>query len=67
MRAWGALLMLATLVTTYFTDEFRMTLVYGVPFIVALSVVYALWFRGRATASAAPAAFAAAEATGNGN
>jgi len=51
----GALLMLATLVTTYFTDEFRMTLVYGVPFVIALSVVYAVWYRQRGNAAAVPA------------
>jgi L-asparagine transporter-like permease len=49
----GALLMLATLVTTYFTDEFRLTLVYGVPFVVALSVIYAVWYRRRADVAAA--------------
>ncbi|VVE61864.1 amino acid permease [Pandoraea anapnoica] len=51
----GALLMLATLVTTYFTDEFRMTLVYGVPFVIALSVVYAVWYRQRGNAAAVSA------------
>ncbi len=49
----GALLMLATLVTTYFTDEFRLTLVYGVPFVVALSVIYAVWYRRRADVAVA--------------
>ncbi|VVE62660.1 amino acid permease [Pandoraea pnomenusa] len=51
----GALLMLATLVTTYFTGAFRMTLVYGVPFVVALSVVYAVWYRQRAAVATAGA------------
>jgi L-asparagine transporter-like permease len=43
----GALLMVATLVTTYLTDEFRMTLVYGLPFVIALSLIYAAWYRRR--------------------
>jgi L-asparagine transporter-like permease len=41
----GALLMLAILVTTAFTDAFRMTLVFGLPFLVVLTVVYGLFFR----------------------
>ena len=43
----GAALMLATLVTTYFTREFRMTLLCGVPFLVALTLAYWVWYRGR--------------------
>lgn len=44
----GALLMGGILVTTAFTSEFRMTLAYGLAFLVALVVVYALWYRRRA-------------------
>ena len=36
----GAVLMAAILVTTFFTAEFRMTLVYGIPLLVLLSVLY---------------------------
>jgi L-asparagine transporter-like permease len=36
----GAALMIALLTTTWFTTEFRMTLVYGVPFIVLLALVF---------------------------
>ena len=36
----GAALMLAAIVTTAFTTEFRMTLVYGVPFLLLLSCAY---------------------------
>jgi AAT family amino acid transporter len=36
----GAGLMAAVLLTTAFTREFRMTLVYGVPFLLTLAVVY---------------------------
>ncbi|VWC59299.1 amino acid permease [Burkholderia lata] len=43
----GAVLMFAALVTTYFTREFRMTLFCGVPFMIVLSVVYAVWYRGK--------------------
>jgi len=32
-------------VTTAFTDAFRMTLVFGLPFLICLSVVYFLKFR----------------------
>jgi len=43
----GAGLMLAALVSTYFTDVFRLTLLTGVPFILVLSVGYAIWYRPR--------------------
>jgi L-asparagine transporter-like permease len=36
----GAGLMAAILLTTAFTREFRMTLVYGVPFLAVLSAIY---------------------------
>ncbi|KAF1039934.1 MAG: GABA permease [Burkholderia lata] len=49
----GAALMFAALVTTYFTREFRMTLFCGVPFMIALSVVYAVWYRGKGAEPAA--------------
>ncbi len=41
----GAALMLAVMVTTYFIAEFHMTLIFGIPFLIALSVVYAVWYR----------------------
>jgi L-asparagine transporter-like permease len=41
----GAGLIAAILVTSLFTREFRMTLVYGVPFLVALTIAYSVWFR----------------------
>jgi AAT family amino acid transporter len=50
----GAMLMSAALITTLFTREFRPTLVYGLPFLIALTAVYVLR-RGRAVAVAQPA------------
>ncbi len=48
----GLVLMGAVMITTYFTDAFRMTLVFGVPFLLILSAVYYGFFRkGRARAS----------------
>ncbi len=55
-RMWGApattvaglALMGGALLTTAFTREFRMTLVYGVPFLIGLVVVYEVRFRGKA-------------------
>ena len=41
----GAALMAAVLLTTAFTDAFRLTLVFGLPFLAALSVCYRLWHR----------------------
>jgi L-asparagine transporter-like permease len=41
----GAGLMAAILATTAFTPEFRMTLVYGVPFLAVLSGIYLVWYR----------------------
>ncbi|APW37442.1 amino acid permease [Rhodoferax koreense] len=41
----GATLMLAALVTTYFTPMFKMTLVVGIPFLIALLAVYLVWYR----------------------
>lgn len=45
----GAALMLAVLVTTAFTVQFKATLVWGIPFLVLLSIAY--WFRNRAPRS----------------
>ncbi|MFY3702240.1 amino acid permease [Achromobacter dolens] len=41
----GAGAMLAILVTTYFTGVFKMTLVFGVPFLLVLAALYLLLFR----------------------
>jgi amino acid transporter, AAT family len=42
----GAAALLAILITSLFTREFRMTLVYGVPFLIALTIAYHVWLRG---------------------
>ncbi|WP_322049168.1 amino acid permease [Paraburkholderia sp. J67] len=52
----GALLMLGILVGTAFTPEFRMTLAYGIAFLVALTIVYVLWYRRRQPGAAKGAA-----------
>jgi AAT family amino acid transporter len=39
----GAALMLAALVTTLFTDAFKPTLIYGLPFLAVLTIAYTLW------------------------
>ncbi|MFJ1260581.1 hypothetical protein [Cupriavidus sp. CuC1] len=44
----GAGMLLAIMLTTLFTEAFRMTLLTGIPFLAALSVAYLLWFRQRA-------------------
>jgi L-asparagine transporter-like permease len=41
----GAGLMAAVLLTTAFTSAFRMTLVFGLPFIAILSLIYLLRYR----------------------
>jgi L-asparagine transporter-like permease len=41
----GALLMAAILVTTFFTEEFRMTLICGLPFLAALTGIFFLRYR----------------------
>jgi len=41
----GAGLMLAIMATTLFTDEFKATLLTGIPFVAVLSVVYFVWYR----------------------
>jgi hypothetical protein len=33
------------MITTYFTEAFKMTLVFGVPFLLVLSIVYGVFFR----------------------
>lgn len=43
----GAALMAAVLVTTAFTAAFRMTLLFGLPFLAFLTAVYWFWHRGR--------------------
>ncbi|WP_404611908.1 amino acid permease [Caballeronia udeis] len=43
----GAGLMAAIMITTAFTNEFRMTLVYGLAFMIVLVSAYALWYRKR--------------------
>lgn len=50
--ALGAVLMAAVLVTTAFTSEFRMTLVFGVPFLACLTGAYLLRLRRGASAAA---------------
>jgi L-asparagine transporter-like permease len=41
----GGALMLAIMVTTAFTKEFQMTLLFGIPALTVLSVVYFVWYR----------------------
>ncbi len=51
-RELGLVLMGAVMITTYFTEAFKMTRVFGVPFLLILSAVYYGFFRkGRAKAS----------------
>jgi L-asparagine transporter-like permease len=53
----GAALMAAVLLTTAFTDAFRLTLVFGLPFLAALVVCYRLWHRrGEAAVSSTESA-----------
>jgi L-asparagine transporter-like permease len=52
----GAGLMAAILVTTAFTESFRMTLIFGAPFLACLTVVYRLWYRDRESPDPAAAA-----------
>jgi len=47
----GLVLMGAVMITTYFTEAFKMTLVFGVPFLLILSLVYGLFFRKAKVAS----------------
>jgi L-asparagine transporter-like permease len=41
----GATLMVAVLVTTLFTPEFRLTLLCGVPALLVFALIYAVWYR----------------------
>lgn len=41
----GAALMAGVIITTLFTKEFRTTTLVGVPFLVVLVVIYAVWYR----------------------
>jgi len=43
----GAVAMLAIMMTTWFTDVFKMTLIFGIPFLGLLVLWYALVFRGK--------------------
>ncbi|HEY2780294.1 MAG TPA: amino acid permease [Steroidobacteraceae bacterium] len=47
----GACLMAALLLTTAFTDAFRLTLVFGLPYLACLGLIYYLRFRGTAVAA----------------
>jgi L-asparagine transporter-like permease len=42
----GAGLMAALLITTAFTEAFRMTLVFGLPYLGCLALIYFLRYRG---------------------
>ncbi|WP_370679294.1 amino acid permease [Comamonas sp. GB3 AK4-5] len=52
----GAALMFAALVSTLFTDVFRLTLLTGIPFLLVLAAVYRLWYRKAPTVQLAPQA-----------
>jgi L-asparagine transporter-like permease len=43
----GAVLMLAVIITTYFTDVFHMTTLIGVPMLLVMTAVYLIWYRKR--------------------
>jgi amino acid transporter, AAT family len=43
----GAAMMLAVMLTTAFTNAFRMTLITGVPFLALLCLLYLTWYRKR--------------------
>ncbi|THJ31682.1 amino acid permease [Lampropedia aestuarii] len=43
----GAVLMLAIMATTLFTDIFRLTLLTGIPLTIVLALVYAIGYRGK--------------------
>jgi L-asparagine transporter-like permease len=47
----GAALMLAIMLTTMFTAEFRMTMIFGVPWLVLLSIAYFGWYAKRVPAN----------------
>ncbi|QUN31700.1 amino acid permease (plasmid) [Cupriavidus sp. KK10] len=46
----GAALMLAIMLTTMFTAEFRMTMIFGAPWLMLLSLAYFGWYAKRARA-----------------
>jgi L-asparagine transporter-like permease len=48
----GAALMAAVLLTSVLTEAFRMTLLFGLPFLGVLCLVYQLWYRRRAPGGA---------------
>ncbi|MCY1422071.1 hypothetical protein D9M71_377400 [compost metagenome] len=51
----GLLLMLAVMVTTLFTEEFSLTLICGLPFLLVVGLIYVLRFRQtRSTDGSAP-------------
>lgn len=52
----GAILLSAVLLTTAFTESFRMTLIVGVPYFAALLLIYWLWVCRRMPAAAENAA-----------
>ena len=60
--ALGAFLMVAIMATTPFTHDFRMTLVFGVPFTALVLVMYAVKRRRRAASAASVAPGPALEA-----
>ena len=47
LTIFGALMMLALMVTTLFTEAFFLTLATGIPFLMVLSAVYWFWYRRR--------------------
>ena len=47
----GAALMAAVLLTTAFTDAFRLTLAFGLPYLAILCVTYWLWYRQETAAA----------------
>ena len=51
----GAALMAAVLLTTAFTEAFRLTLVFGVPFLAVLVACYRPWYRRGAAAAVSSA------------
>jgi AAT family amino acid transporter len=47
----GAALMLALIVTTAFVPGFELTLVFGIPFLLLLTIIYFVFFRSRTSAA----------------
>jgi L-asparagine transporter-like permease len=43
----GMVLLLAILVSTWFTAPFRLTLIFGLPFLICLTIIYHIWYRER--------------------